>query len=174
MVLCAATRAAARARAWDQADAAAAGCAHTTASTAYRPPPRLREHVAARDKTCRFSTRGQPAGEPTSTTHCPGTKAASPAPAISAAAAEPTSKSSNCQAGACSSRAPASASGPPPPAAATRSDPTPTQSDARWPVTVRDAADSQSRRGTQLMQDKQTAGASAAVRGDGASRARLD
>ena len=37
------------------------GCAHTTASTSYRPPPRLRELVAARDLTCRFGPCGQPA-----------------------------------------------------------------------------------------------------------------
>ena len=31
------------------------------ASAAYRPPPRIREHIAARDITCRFTTCGQPA-----------------------------------------------------------------------------------------------------------------
>jgi hypothetical protein len=61
MVLAAAERAAARARAEAGPDAVAGGCAHTTASAAYRPPPRLREHVAARDRTCRFAPCGQPA-----------------------------------------------------------------------------------------------------------------
>jgi len=43
------------------ADAAAAdGCAHEQASLAYRPPPRLREYVVARDVTCRFPTCRQP------------------------------------------------------------------------------------------------------------------
>lgn len=44
-----------------EADAAAGGCAHTTASAAYRPPPRLREYVIARDRTCRNPVCGQPA-----------------------------------------------------------------------------------------------------------------
>ena len=44
-----------------EADAAAAdGCAHEQASLAYRPPPRLREYVVARDVTCRFPTCRQP------------------------------------------------------------------------------------------------------------------
>ena len=43
------------------ADVAAGGCAHTSESPAYRPPPRLREHVTTRDLTCRFPTCGQPA-----------------------------------------------------------------------------------------------------------------
>jgi hypothetical protein len=43
------------------ADAAAQGCAHTAESGAYRPPPRLREFVIARDVTCRFPTCRQPA-----------------------------------------------------------------------------------------------------------------
>ena len=49
----------AAARALDQAlaraaaDAAAGGCAHHAQSDAYRPPPRLREHITARDVTCR-------------------------------------------------------------------------------------------------------------------------
>ena len=33
------------------ADQAAGGCAHAGESPAYRPPPRLREHVIARDVT---------------------------------------------------------------------------------------------------------------------------
>ena len=37
------------------------GCAHTTASPAYQPPPRIREHVTARDQTCRNPRCGQPA-----------------------------------------------------------------------------------------------------------------
>ena len=41
--------------------AAAGACAHTMASGAYRPPPRIREHIAARDRTCRFGPCGQPA-----------------------------------------------------------------------------------------------------------------
>ncbi len=57
----AAARAAARATARRQADTAAGGCAHTTASDAYRPPPRIREHIGARDRTCRFGPCGQPA-----------------------------------------------------------------------------------------------------------------
>ncbi len=44
-----------------EADTAAGGCAHTAASDAYRPPPRLREHVIARDLTCRNPVCGQPA-----------------------------------------------------------------------------------------------------------------
>ncbi|HEY2075325.1 MAG TPA: DUF222 domain-containing protein, partial [Streptosporangiaceae bacterium] len=60
-VLAAANRATTRARADAERDTRAGGCAHTTASTAYRPPPRTREHVTARDKTCRFGPCGQPA-----------------------------------------------------------------------------------------------------------------
>jgi len=37
------------------------GCTHRQASPAYRPPPRLREFVAARDQTCRFPPCRQPA-----------------------------------------------------------------------------------------------------------------
>ena len=44
-----------------EADSAVGGCAHTAASEAYRPPPRLREHVIARDLTCRNPVCGQPA-----------------------------------------------------------------------------------------------------------------
>ena len=61
MVIRAAERAAARASAQADEDAAAGGCAHATATDAYRPPPRLREHIAARDRTCRFGPCGQPA-----------------------------------------------------------------------------------------------------------------
>ncbi len=43
------------------ADAAAGGCAHTSGSARYRPPTRLREHVIARDHTCRNPVCGQPA-----------------------------------------------------------------------------------------------------------------
>ena len=58
----AATRAAARADAARAADAAApGGCAHTAAAPGYRPPPRIREHVTARDHTCRGPRCGQPA-----------------------------------------------------------------------------------------------------------------
>ena len=58
----AAGRAADRARTAMAADAAAdGGCAHATASSAYRPPPRLKEYIAARDLTCRFLRCRQPA-----------------------------------------------------------------------------------------------------------------
>jgi hypothetical protein len=57
----AAARAADRARAGAEADAAVGGCAHCGASSAYRPPPRLKEYIAARDLTCRFPTCRQPA-----------------------------------------------------------------------------------------------------------------
>jgi hypothetical protein len=57
----AATRALEQALAQAQADAAAGGCAHTDESDAYRPPPRIREYVIARDLTCTFPTCGQPA-----------------------------------------------------------------------------------------------------------------
>jgi len=61
-VLRAAKRAAARVEAEREANAqAASGCAHSTASAAYTPPPRIREFVAARDVTCRFPPCGQPA-----------------------------------------------------------------------------------------------------------------
>ena len=43
------------------ADDAAGGCAHHAQSDAYRPPPRLREHVTARDVTCRNPACRQPA-----------------------------------------------------------------------------------------------------------------
>ncbi len=50
-----------RALAQALADAEAGGCAHLDESAAYRPPPRLRDLVVARDVTCRFRTCGQPA-----------------------------------------------------------------------------------------------------------------
>ncbi len=53
-VLRAARRALARARRQAAADAAApGGCAHTTATQAYRPTTKIRDHVVARDQTCR-------------------------------------------------------------------------------------------------------------------------
>ena len=57
----AATTALNRALAQAAADAAAGGCAHHAQSGSYRPPPRLREHVTARDITCRNPTCRQPA-----------------------------------------------------------------------------------------------------------------
>jgi len=57
----AADQAADRARASAEADAAADGCAHGSASSSYRPPPRLKEYITARDLTCRFPTCRQPA-----------------------------------------------------------------------------------------------------------------
>jgi len=61
-ILRAARRAQARAARQHAADAAApGGCAHTTATPAYRPPPRIRELVQARDRTCRQPTCRQPA-----------------------------------------------------------------------------------------------------------------
>jgi len=58
----AAGRAAADAAARAAADTAASGgCAHTAAGPGYRPPPRLRDYVVARDLTCRFPFCGQPA-----------------------------------------------------------------------------------------------------------------
>ena len=62
LALRAATRATTRARAAMTADTTAAGgCAHTTASPGYRPPPRLKEYITARDLTCRFPRCRQPA-----------------------------------------------------------------------------------------------------------------
>ncbi len=61
LALQAAGRAAARARDTAAADAAAGGCAHSSAIPGYRPPPRLRDHVAARDLTCRSPVCRQPA-----------------------------------------------------------------------------------------------------------------
>jgi hypothetical protein len=43
------------------ADHAAGGCAHLDESPAYRPPPRLRDRVVARDVTCRNPVCRQPA-----------------------------------------------------------------------------------------------------------------
>jgi len=57
----AAARALDRAQARAAADAAAGGCAHAGESPAYRPPPREREHVIARDGTCRSPVCRQPA-----------------------------------------------------------------------------------------------------------------
>jgi hypothetical protein len=57
----AAARALHRARQQAQHDTAAGGCAHTGQTPAYRPPPRLREHVIARDQTCINPICGQPA-----------------------------------------------------------------------------------------------------------------
>jgi hypothetical protein len=57
----AATTAAERAADRAAADRAAGGCAHTTATPHYRPPPRLTEYITARDLTCRFPPCRQPA-----------------------------------------------------------------------------------------------------------------
>jgi hypothetical protein len=62
-VLRAAARAAARTRRQAAADQEAdGGCAHTTASLAYRPPATIRDLIEARDQTCRFPGCRQPAG----------------------------------------------------------------------------------------------------------------
>jgi hypothetical protein len=61
-VLRAAHRAHARARRQAAADAAApGGCAHTTATQAYRPTTKIRDYVVARDQTCRNPRCRQPA-----------------------------------------------------------------------------------------------------------------
>jgi Domain of unknown function (DUF222) len=57
----AATRALSNVKAQAEADQAAGGCAHASESPAYRPPPRLREQVTARDVTCRNPACRQPA-----------------------------------------------------------------------------------------------------------------
>jgi Domain of unknown function (DUF222) len=57
----AAARALGHALAQADADAAAGGCAHIGESPGYRPAPRLREYIAARDVTCRSPVCGQPA-----------------------------------------------------------------------------------------------------------------
>jgi hypothetical protein len=57
----AAASAAAQARLAAAADAAAGGCAHIGASPGYRPAPRLRDYITARDLTCRFPRCRQPA-----------------------------------------------------------------------------------------------------------------
>jgi hypothetical protein len=57
----AAARARERARAQGENDRAAGGCAHDGESAGYRPPPRLREFVIARDVTCRNPACRQPA-----------------------------------------------------------------------------------------------------------------
>ena len=61
-MLRAARRAQARAQRQAAADAAApGGCAHTTATPAYRPTTKIRDHVTARDQTCRHPRCRQPA-----------------------------------------------------------------------------------------------------------------
>jgi len=61
-ILRAAARAETSARQLAQINAdAPGGCAHTTASAAYRPPPRIRDYITARDLTCRYPYCGQPA-----------------------------------------------------------------------------------------------------------------
>jgi hypothetical protein len=59
-VLRAARRACARAVQTGRADVAAGGCAHTMATDAYRPTTRIRDHVVARDQTCRDPCCRQP------------------------------------------------------------------------------------------------------------------
>ena len=56
-----AARALDQALAQARADTNAGGCAHHAQSDAYRPPPRLREQVTARDVTCRHPACRQPA-----------------------------------------------------------------------------------------------------------------
>jgi hypothetical protein len=76
-ILRAAARAAAKMRRQTAADQETdAGCAHTSASPAYRPPPTIRDLIEARDQTCRFPGCRQPAwrGDLDHTTpfHCGG------------------------------------------------------------------------------------------------------
>ena len=59
--LAAAATAATQHAAHAAADTAAGGCAHTTATPSYRPPPRLHDYITARDLTCRQPTCRQPA-----------------------------------------------------------------------------------------------------------------
>jgi hypothetical protein len=63
LALAAARRAAAEAAEQAKTDADAGGCAHGKASSTYRPPPRIRELVRARDGTCRFAPCRRPAGQ---------------------------------------------------------------------------------------------------------------
>jgi hypothetical protein len=61
-ILRAAAKAAAKTRRQAAADQEAdTGCAHTTASPAYRPPATIRDLIEARDQTCRFPGCRQPA-----------------------------------------------------------------------------------------------------------------
>ncbi|HTX81924.1 MAG TPA: HNH endonuclease signature motif containing protein, partial [Streptosporangiaceae bacterium] len=60
-ILAAAVRAAESGHRARHDSAGAGGCGHHMASGSYRPPPRIREWVAARDRTCRFGPCGQPA-----------------------------------------------------------------------------------------------------------------
>ncbi len=59
--LAAAARAAAAAARRRHRDEQAGGCAHDLVSAAYRPPPRVADLVAARDRTCRFGPCRRPA-----------------------------------------------------------------------------------------------------------------
>ena len=56
-----AKRAAEKAAERESKDRISGGCAHELASLAYRPPPRVAELVAARDRTCRFPPCRRPA-----------------------------------------------------------------------------------------------------------------
>ncbi|HEY1619535.1 MAG TPA: HNH endonuclease signature motif containing protein [Streptosporangiaceae bacterium] len=61
-ILRAAARAAAKVRGQAAADQQSDdGCAHTTATTAYRPPATIRDLIDARDQTCRLPGCRQPA-----------------------------------------------------------------------------------------------------------------
>jgi len=59
--MAAAARAVARADTQVAADTSEHGCAHAVASPGYRVPPRMREYVQARDRTCRSPVCRQPA-----------------------------------------------------------------------------------------------------------------